>query len=112
MKAKIHPRTYFNAKVSCACGNIFTTASTLQQITVEVCSACHPFYTGQMKYVDTAGRVTAFKQRKAKAQKKVISKTEKRKLKHQKKIEKELKKPETLGELRKKAKEKKKKKES
>ena len=60
MKHSIHP-TYFNeAVVTCACGNTFTTGSTKQQISVEICSACHPFFTGEMKYVDTAGRVDKF----------------------------------------------------
>jgi len=101
MKAKIHPTWYPEAKVVCACGNTFTTGATVPEIRVEVCYNCHPFYTGQMKYVDTAGRVDAFRERQAKAQTKVISKTEKRKIKREKKILKELERPETLEELRK-----------
>jgi large subunit ribosomal protein L31 len=54
MKAQIHPNWYPEAKVVCACGNTFTTGSTQEEIHVEVCSACHPFFTGQMRYVDTA----------------------------------------------------------
>ena len=100
MKANIHPKWYSEAKVTCACGNTFTTGAVVPEIHVEVCYACHPFYTGQMKYVDTAGRVDAFLSKQAKAQKKVISKIEKRKLKREKKIQKELEKPETLAELR------------
>ena len=101
MKAKIHPQWYPNAKVTCACGNTFTVGATVDHIEVEVCSNCHPFYTGQMKYLDTAGRVDAFKERMKKVQKDVMSKTAKRQMKKEKKIQKELEKPETLEELRK-----------
>lgn len=100
MKAKIHPTWYPDAIVRCACGNTFTTGATVPKIKVEVCYNCHPFYTGQMKYVDTAGRVDAFLAKKSKAQKKVISKAEKRRLKREKKIQKELERPDTLAELR------------
>ena len=62
MKEKIHPK-YVECKVSCGCGNSFTTRSTVPQITVEICSACHPFYTGQQKYVDTAGRIEKFQRK-------------------------------------------------
>ncbi len=99
MKA-IHPKWYPEAKVTCACGNTFTIGAAVPEINVEVCSACHPFYTGQMKYVDTAGRVEAFKSRQAGAVKKVVSKTEKRRLKHLKKIQEELERPDTLEALR------------
>lgn len=107
MKANIHPQWYPECKVICACGNTFITGATVPEITVEVCSACHPFYTGQMKYVDTAGRVDAFKTKLNKAQKEVVSKTEKRRLKREKKIQKELERPDTLEEIRKQYKEKK-----
>ena len=100
MKAKIHPKWYPEAKVSCACGNSFTVGATVPEIAVEVCFACHPYYTGQMKFVDTAGRVDAFKARQQKAQTKHTSKTEKRKLKRTRRIREELEKPETLSELR------------
>ncbi|MBV8780328.1 MAG: 50S ribosomal protein L31 [Phycisphaerae bacterium] len=59
MQAKIHPR-YQTCEVRCACGNRFTTRSTLSQIAVDICSACHPFFTGKQKFVDTAGRVEKF----------------------------------------------------
>jgi len=59
MKAKIHPK-YYRTTITCACGNIIHTGSTLQDIKVEICSKCHPFYTGEMKYVDTLGRVDKF----------------------------------------------------
>jgi large subunit ribosomal protein L31 len=68
VKTKIHPKWFADAKVTCACGNQFTTGSTLQTIQVEICSACHPLYTGQQKFVDTAGRVDKFNQRVAQAQ--------------------------------------------
>ena len=67
MKEKIHPK-YSEIKVICSCGNTFTTRSTLgRELHVEVCSACHPFYTGKQKIVDTAGRVEKFRQRYAKS---------------------------------------------
>lgn len=100
MKAKIHPKWYNQAKITCACGTTFTTGATQPEITVEVCSACHPFYTGKMKYVDTAGRVDAFLEKQKKAKKKVVSKTHKRKLKREKRIREEMDKPSTLEELR------------
>ena len=66
MKEKIHPKYYTDAKVSCSCGATFTTGSTRKELKVELCSACHPFYTGSKRMVDTAGRVERFKQRYAK----------------------------------------------
>lgn len=63
MKDKIHPKYYDNAKVTCLCGNTFTTGSTKPEIKVEVCSKCHPFYTGEQRIVDTLGRVERFKKR-------------------------------------------------
>ncbi|MBI2599729.1 50S ribosomal protein L31 [Candidatus Daviesbacteria bacterium] len=60
MKANIHPTWYAEAKVTCACGNSFTTGSTVPEIRVELCSNCHPFYTGQQKFVDTLGQVDRF----------------------------------------------------
>ena len=60
MKDKIHPQNYKTAKVTCSCGNTFEVGSTLPEIKVEVCSACHPFYTGTAKFIDTAGRVDKF----------------------------------------------------
>jgi large subunit ribosomal protein L31 len=107
MKANIHPKWFDEAKVTCACGNMFTTGATVPEINVEVCSNCHPFYTGQMKYVDTAGRVETFRARKAKAQEKILSKVEKRRIKKEKKIQKELARPDSLEDLRKQANKKK-----
>jgi large subunit ribosomal protein L31 len=63
MKDKIHPKFYDDAKVSCLCGNTFTTGSTRPEIRVEVCSKCHPFYTGEQRIVDSMGRVERFKKR-------------------------------------------------
>ena len=60
MKKNLHPTYYPKAKVTCACGNTFTTGSTLPEIKTEICSACHPFYTGKQKLVDTARRVEKF----------------------------------------------------
>ncbi len=100
MKAQIHPTWYNDAKVTCACGNSFTVGASVPEIKVEVCYNCHPFYTGQMKFVDTAGRVDAFKNKMAGAGKKVMSKTEKRRLKKEKKLQEELARPESLNELR------------
>lgn len=63
MKAKIHPE-YKEITVTCACGNAFATRSTLcKDIRVDICSACHPFYTGKQKFVDTAGRVEKFQKK-------------------------------------------------
>lgn len=62
MKAKIHPK-YEEAIVTCACGNSFGTLSTMKSIKVDVCAACHPFYTGKQKFVDTAGRVEKFQKK-------------------------------------------------
>lgn len=60
MKANIHPVYHDDCQVTCACGNKFTTGSTLEKIEVEVCSQCHPFFTGQQKFVDTKGRIEKF----------------------------------------------------
>ena len=62
MKDGIHPK-YVECKVTCGCGNAFTTRGTVEELTVEICSACHPFYTGKQKFVDTAGRVEKFQRK-------------------------------------------------
>lgn len=67
MKKDIHPQYHIKARAKCACGAEFEVGSTLEEINVEVCSACHPFYTGNEKILDTAGRVEKFKQRRAAA---------------------------------------------
>lgn len=60
MKANIHPQYFETAQVICACGNRFTTGSTLEVIHVELCNKCHPFYTGEQKFVDSASRIQKF----------------------------------------------------
>lgn len=67
MKANIHPTYYTDAKVVCACGNTFTTGSTMQNIHVELCYNCHPFYTGAQKFVDTASLIQKFQNKQQKA---------------------------------------------
>ena len=62
MKDKIHPK-YMKCVVTCACGSVFETRSTVEKINVEICGACHPFFTGKQKFVDTAGRVEKFQKR-------------------------------------------------
>jgi large subunit ribosomal protein L31 len=62
MKEKIHPN-YVDCTITCACGNVIHTRSTVPTIHVEICSACHPFYTGKQKLVDTAGRIEKFRKR-------------------------------------------------
>ena len=69
MKKEIHPTYYPNAKVVCACGNTFTVGATQELIETEICSACHPFYTGKEKLVDTAGRVERYRARLLKKEK-------------------------------------------
>ena len=66
MKKDIHPTYFPEAKVICSCGNTFTVGATKEEIRVEICSKCHPFYTGEEKLIDTAGRVEKFKTRRAK----------------------------------------------
>ncbi len=100
MKAAIHPKWFKEAKITCACGNAFTAGAVTESIYVEVCSQCHPFYTGQMKYLDAAGRVEAFKSKLSNASSTNVSKADKRKLKRDKKIQAELNKPESLAALR------------
>ncbi|MCA9399661.1 MAG: 50S ribosomal protein L31 [Candidatus Omnitrophica bacterium] len=62
MKAEIHPE-YKETTITCACGQVYHTRSTANNIRVEICSACHPFFTGEKKFVDTAGRIERFKKR-------------------------------------------------
>ncbi len=63
MKDKIHPKYFPDAEVVCSCGNRFTTGSTRKQLQVEVCSKCHPFFTGERRMLDAQGRVERFKKR-------------------------------------------------
>lgn len=63
MKKDIHPKINKECVVTCACGNTFTTISTLEFIKVEICSMCHPFFTGQQKFIDTEGRIEKFQRK-------------------------------------------------
>jgi large subunit ribosomal protein L31 len=63
MKPKIHPKYYDEARVVCACGTAWTTGATVPEMRVDLCSACHPFYTGEQRIVDTAGQVDRFMKR-------------------------------------------------
>lgn len=63
MKAKIHPEYYPEARVTCACGNTFTVGATVPELKIDICSQCHPFYTGEQRIVDTAGQVDRFMKR-------------------------------------------------
>lgn len=77
MKEKIHPK-YFETTITCACGNVIHTRSTVKDIHVEICSACHPFFTGKQKLIDTAGRVERFRRKYGTPkQKEEVSKEEK-----------------------------------
>jgi large subunit ribosomal protein L31 len=82
MKSKIHPKYNLEAEVKCACGNTFKVGSTAEKIDVEICSDCHPFYTGKEKLIDSTGRVDRFKQR---LEKTSAIKTEKKASKNKKK---------------------------
>jgi len=100
MKKKIHPVYYSDAVATCTCGNTFKTGSTKKDIQVEICAACHPFFTGEMKYVDTLGRVERF-QKKAAAVvgKKYISKKKRQALQRTKDKKQADKAPRTLKEM-------------
>ena len=92
MKKKIHPKYHSDAKIKCACGHSFTIGSTVKKINVEICSKCHPFYTGKEKLIDTAGRVDRFKKiKKLQITKSKIrkGKADKKKRAVQRKLEKE-----------------------
>ena len=69
MKKKIHP-PYHDAVIKCSCGNVVHTRSTKKEIKIEICSNCHPFFTGKQKIIDTAGRVEKYRRREAKKRKK------------------------------------------
>ena len=79
MKDKIHPNYIENLKITCSCGNVILAGSTKQELRTEICSACHPFYTGQTKLIDTAGRVEKFRSKvtTAKAKKETYEKIKK-----------------------------------
>ena len=102
MKKDSHPKYYPEAKVTCACGQEFTTGSTLPELRVEICSACHPFFTGQERFVDTEGRVEKFEKRQSGAREVGRTKMEKEK-REKKKLDKKEKeareRPKTLKEM-------------
>lgn len=97
MKTDIHPKWHPEAQVVCACGNMFTVGSTKENIHVEICHKCHPFFTGEMRFVDTMGRVEKFqaKQKKAQSQISVLATKKKKKMER----EKEQKSPRSLKEM-------------
>lgn len=95
MKANTHPNFFTDAKVVCACGNTFTTGSTKQTLMVEICNKCHPFYTGEQKFLDRKGRVDSFQKKQAFAKQYKIAYGGK----HQKKQDKEKKPVKSLREL-------------
>jgi large subunit ribosomal protein L31 len=97
MKVNIHPVYYNDAKVICACGNTFTTGSTKQIIKIEICSSCHPFFTGQMKFVDAQGQIQKFQAKQQTAAKMADQVAKKRAKKLN--IPQEEKKPLTLKEM-------------
>jgi len=86
MKKNIHPQ-YGPATVTCSCGNTFTTGSIKPEIRVEICSACHPFFTGKQKIIDTAGRVEKFQKKMALKQDSLVSKSKKQALRKEKEVE-------------------------
>lgn len=96
MKDGAHPTYYSDAKVVCACGNTFTTGSTKSDIHVEICSNCHPFFTGEAKFVDTEGRVERFKRQTQEASQSVETLKKQKEGKTKKAEEKR---PQTLKEM-------------
>lgn len=78
MQKNIHPPYYPQAAVTCSCGARFTVGSTKEKLSVEICSTCHPYYTGTEKIIDTAGRVERFKVRQSKATRAIASTATKR----------------------------------
>ena len=85
MKKDIHPKYFPKAKITCACGHSFSFGDTKESMKVDICSHCHPFYTGSQQLIDTAGRVERFKARQSKASSTVRTKKEKKTTKKVKK---------------------------
>ena len=77
MKVNVHPQYFENAQVVCVCGNKFTTGSTVETIHIELCNKCHPFYTGEQKFVDSASRIQKFQQKQDVAKQYVTKKVKK-----------------------------------
>src|SRR4030042_989275 len=99
MKQDIHPKWYPEAKVTCACGNVVAVGSTKSEIQVQICSQCHPFFTNQMKYVDTAGMVEKFETRRKKATPVLMKRKEKRRLRRLAEEREEAERPKSLKEM-------------
>lgn len=100
MKANVHPPWFPQARVTCSCGQTFTVGSTKPEILVEICSACHPLFTGEMKYVDTAGRVEKFQaKQQAVNPQKLIKKKQRKILKKLEEEKKEKERPKSLKEM-------------
>lgn len=97
MKANVHPQWHEDATVSCACGNTFTVGMSKPSIRVEICSKCHPFFTGEMKFIDTMGRVERFQKKAAEAKAKSAEYAEKKKKKAEK--AEQLRNPKSLREM-------------
>lgn len=94
MRANIHPKYFENAQVACVCGNKFITGSTVEMIRVELCNKCHPFYTGEQKFVDAASKIQKFQEKQQTAKHYISKKTKKQE--EQKKKEEA---PKTLREM-------------
>lgn len=94
MKANIHPKYFDQAKVVCACGNTFTTGSTQEEIRVELCNKCHPFYTGEQRFVDSASRIQKFQAKQNIAKQYLTKKVKKQEEQKRKDTE-----PKTLREM-------------
>ncbi|MBI2013590.1 MAG: 50S ribosomal protein L31 [Candidatus Colwellbacteria bacterium] len=86
MKQDIHPKYYDKATITCACGKVFTIGSVVEKMRTEICSNCHPFYTGKEKLIDTAGRVERFKARHAQKKEGLVKKSVKRAIHKAKKV--------------------------
>ena len=100
MKKELQPKTYENCVVTCACGHTFKTISTLPSISVEICSACHPFYTGQRRFVDTERRIDKFTKKVKLAEEKKQKNVELKKARaDKKKVAKEPRKEQTVREM-------------
>ena len=100
MKAKIHPQ-YYDATVTCVCGNTFVAGSTKPKIDVEICAKCHPFFTGEMRFVDSMGRVERFqqKQKQTPTGTAAMSKKARKQMKKRQEEEEEAAKPKNLKEM-------------
>lgn len=100
MKKSIHPKWYPEAKVTCSCGHTFIVGSAQPELEVQICSQCHPFFTGEMKYVDEAGRVEKFQTKTEKvAGKKYVKKKERKRIKKLQEKKAEEARPKSLKEM-------------